>query len=147
MTLSPPATSLDCFSDYVGIPFAWNGYSRRGVSCWGLVVLVYREVYGVSVPKHYEAGCAVARGSPPDSADQWLPSNIWQPIEMGQEEPGDLLHMKGVFRGRVHALHCGLVCGGGLVLHSEEHTGVHMARYKSNLFKNRVLGAYRCRLI
>lgn len=147
MTPSRPATSRLFSDDYVGLPFAWNGYTRAGVSCWGLIVLVYREVYGVRLPRHDQLGARVADGDLPESADPWLPPRIWDPVELGDEREGDLLHMRGVNRGRIHSLHCGVVVRPGFVLHAEEKIGTHVARYRSGTFANRVLGAYRCRLI
>jgi cell wall-associated NlpC family hydrolase len=145
VTASRPAISPDCFNDYVGIPFAWNGYNRRGVSCWGLVVLVYRELFGIYLPRHDQPGARVAHGQAADP-QTWLAPSIWASLELGEAQPGDLLHMVGLHSGRRTDLHCGIVAGRGLVLHAEEGTGSVIVNYERDpRYRRRVMGAYRVR--
>jgi cell wall-associated NlpC family hydrolase len=37
-------------AQYVGLPFRDKGRARTGLDCYGLVVLVLREQFGVEVP-------------------------------------------------------------------------------------------------
>src|SRR5262249_15997138 len=39
---------------YVGLPFRSLGRDRDGLDCWGLVHLVYREVFRLEVPAYSE---------------------------------------------------------------------------------------------
>jgi len=141
-----PTISPESFNKYVGIPFAWNGYDQNGVSCWGLFVLVYKELYGVDLPKHYEYEQLVAQGKETDEKT-WVSRSIWKPLRMGQETTGDALHMLGLHNGKLKPLHCGIVVKKGLVLHSQEGTGVIISKYLSDSrYKKKVIGAYRVRL-
>lgn len=145
MTALRPAISPASFNDYVGIPFAWNGYDRDGVSCWGLFVLVYRELYGIDLPRHDELGGRVARGERAEPST-WLPGHEWDQVALGDEMTGDALHMWGVHGGRHTPLHCGIVVEPGFVLHAEAGAGVVISRYRSDSrYKRRVIGAYRVR--
>lgn len=35
---------------YVGIPYKPMGRDQRGIDCWGLVMMVYRDWFGVELP-------------------------------------------------------------------------------------------------
>lgn len=145
MTASRPATSPASFNQYVGIPFSWNGYDRSGVSCWGLFVLVYAELYGIDLPRHDQHGARVARGEKA-APEIWASVRQWIPLELGEERTGDALHMRGFNGGRLNDLHCGIVVEPGLVLHAEEGAGVVISRYRSDRrYRSRVIGAYRVR--
>ena len=37
-------------NNYIGIPYKWGGRSRDAVDCYGLVVLIYKDKYGVELP-------------------------------------------------------------------------------------------------
>tara|TARA_B100001939_G_scaffold340129_1_gene347774 strand:- start:4679 stop:5110 length:432 start_codon:yes stop_codon:yes gene_type:complete len=35
--------------DYLGVPFLPHGRSRSGADCWGLVYILYQEVYSIGI--------------------------------------------------------------------------------------------------
>lgn len=120
---------------YVGLPFKWNGSDRDGVSCWGLVRLVQREVFQKELPAYDEW---VVKNGDLTSPDQWLPNG--REIDLSEVEAGDILHM----RGGSGPMHCGIVVKPGHVLHIERGAGSNIRNYLTdNRFKNRVIGAYR----
>lgn len=124
------------WNEYVGLPFKWNGKDSKGVSCWGLVVLVHSEVFGNDLPQYDEWGVKTGDLNEPD---QWLPNG--QPIPLDDVQSGDILHMRGGGGGEMH---CGVVTKRGWVLHIERGAGSHIRNYLTdNRFKNRVVGAYR----
>lgn len=36
---------------YLGVPYAWGGATSRGMDCSGLVVLAFKDAYGVNAPR------------------------------------------------------------------------------------------------
>ena len=127
MTASPlrtfPGSSEHWSHSYVGLPFSWHGYDFSGVSCWGLVCLVYEKELDIRLERH-----------------------DWEEIPLKEVKAFDVLHMWGFFNRRRRAMHCGVVVRPGYVLHAEEATGSAVSRYTRNrMFENRVIGAYRCR--
>lgn len=129
------------WNDYVGIPYEWCAASRDGASCWGLVCLVQREVFGKRLPAFDEVETALQRG---DSADPGQYAVLGQRVPIEQVKSGDVLHMRGLVGGAVAPLHCGVVTVPGEVLHTEEGAGSHIQKYQGNpRFMNRVIGAYR----
>lgn len=134
-----PASS-EWWNDYVGLPFKWNGTDRQGVSCWGLVCLVYLEVFNIRLPRfdELEAGIALGDENVADFA------RTGRQIALDDALPGDVLHMWGVHEGKRRPTHCGIVTQPGFVLHAESVVGSCISRYKGdNRFLHRVIGAYR----
>lgn len=124
---------------YIGIPFKWGGYTRDGVSCWGLLCLVQEEVFGRKLPHQNEAVESTRLGKE-------LPRRIWHsdvvatPITMGDAKGGDVLHM---LSGDRRPTHVGVFTGTGHVLHIELGTASFVESIRSPRFKWRPIQAYR----
>lgn len=43
------------YEPYVRLPYAPDGRSRDGIDCYGLVHLVYRDLYGIELPEYAAA--------------------------------------------------------------------------------------------
>lgn len=52
--LNPHNYTPNDFSKYVGIPFVPGGRDRKGADCYGLMVLVYREMFNTELPEYDE---------------------------------------------------------------------------------------------
>ena len=129
----------DWVSEYVGLPFEWNGYSRDGIGCWGLVALVLSEQYGIEVPRHDDIAELMAEG-----AEVQVPTvQGWSQVGLPQAQGGDLLHMRGVTDGRIHPMHIGIVVALGHAIHIEKDVGSCMIDYRIKKHAWRVIGAYR----
>jgi len=148
MGLTPrqsPGYSRAWWNDYVGIPFQWNGYGPDAVSCWGLVHLVYAEVFGIALPRYDDAVGMVEAGRL-RRADRWTHTPGFSLVREPYRS-GDILHLWGVSGSHRTQTHCGVVTEPGRVLHAEEATGSVISRYKGdNRFADRVIGAYRCKI-
>lgn len=143
-TSLPPtlrASSDIWWNSYVGLPYKWNGTSRAGVSCWGLVCLIYEEVFGIHLERHDEIEAGVAAGDPAAVAEYAIAG---QEIPLNQVASGDVLQLKGISGRHITDGHCGIVTRPGSVLHIENGAGSHVIRYEGNpAFRNRVLKAFR----
>lgn len=129
-------------NDYVGIPFRWGGYSRAGCSCWGLLWLVQREVFGNHLPRHDEAVQAVQGGAAPETGI-WQSGIVADPIPMREAGPGDVLKMWGVVNGRRAPLHVGTFVDRSSVLHIEAGTDSVIEHVTSPRFRWRPIQAFR----
>lgn len=129
-------------ADYVGIPFAWEGYDRAGCGCWGLVWLVQREVFGRDLPRHDAFNAEAAEGAEVDPT-LWRSGIAYRPVALAEAADGDLLHMHGTHLGRRTDLHIGVICAGARVLHTEAATGAIVEPLSSPRAARRVIQAYR----
>ncbi|MDM8539272.1 NlpC/P60 family protein, partial [Desulfobacterales bacterium HSG17] len=41
----------DELEKWQGVPYKWGGNSKRGVDCSGLAVIVYKKLFGISLPR------------------------------------------------------------------------------------------------
>jgi len=127
------------WNDYIGIPFKWHGSDRDGCSCWGLVRLVARDVFGKTLPSHddIESRAAEGRGAPQPYF------SAGQPVDLTGVREGDILHMWATYKGKRLPLHVGIITEPGKVLHIEEGTGSIVEDYTRTRCAWRVIGAYR----
>ncbi len=123
---------------YVGIPDLAKGRTRAGTDCWGLAMLVYREVKGIDLPDyaaeylddrdHAEIG-AIARRE--KVAARWR--MVAEPKEF------DLL----LFSVAHHDSHVGIHVGHGQMLHVVKEDCAKIGRYDAAPWAGRFVGAYR----
>lgn len=124
------------FDKYIGIPYKWKGYDLDGCDCWGLVWLVEKEVFGNRLERHDELTLD-------DDPQCW--GDRFKKINLGEEQPGDVMHMWGVSSVGVKSPHhVGVIIEKGKVLHIEKGTDSIVEDYnKSPRAKWRVINAYR----
>lgn len=123
-------------NDYVGIPYVPRGLTREGVDCWGLVRLVYRDLYGITLPAgpdQYDPGdgpavAAIFSGPPRDD---------WRLAEVPEE--GDV----ALFQVMGWPSHIGVICAPGAMLHAREGHAVCVERIDTGRWKHRLVGVYR----
>jgi cell wall-associated NlpC family hydrolase len=125
---------------YVGLPYRSLGRSRDGLDCWGLVRLVWADLFGVTV-EGFEGGYA-------DAADRARLDGLirgelpFHPVVgAGAERPLDVVF----FRQAGCVSHCGVICGAGLMLHAHGPAGVVVESYQMGVWGRRLFGIYRHR--
>jgi cell wall-associated NlpC family hydrolase len=123
---------------FVGIPFLTGGRSYDGVDCWGLVQLMYSDLWDITLPDMhgYEAGVACPR-----ELEMFVEAERpkWEQVESGAERVGDvvLLRISGC------PCHVGVVVYPGSMLHCEDGVGVVHEAYDHLRWQKRVVGFYR----
>ena len=122
--------------DYVGVPFVEHGRDAGGCDCWGLVRLVYREVFGRVLPGYY--------GAYSDSHDGASISALinrearhWAPVD--KPRPGDVV----VCRIEGRPWHVGVLLTEGVMLHTERGTDAVVERIDGLRWQRRIEGYYR----
>jgi len=125
---------------FIGLPWQEKGDTHAGVSCWGLGVLIYREVAGIVLPTYAEAFANSAERAEIaaiiDGATSAWPWNLVLP---GQERDLDV----AIFRRAGMDTHVGLICGRGRMLHITHDQESAIVDYRSGRWAHRLAGTYR----
>ncbi len=130
--------------NYLGLPYANDGRDPvNGIDCWGLVVLVYREVFGIEVPAYLNAFAGGQDYRALDTAERDEVAALadgarcnW--IQVTDARLGDVIDLSWTLRRP----HCGIVVSRRHMLHAsppaskcEDFTGLTWTR--------RLKGCYR----
>jgi cell wall-associated NlpC family hydrolase len=135
-------TLLDWANDLVltNPPFAEKGRSRKGLDCWGLVVLAHREVLNKDIPTYEEEY--------ETTEDHKLLNDIflenmikWEQISTENAVPGDVVVIN--LAGR--PLHAGIIVDKNLMLHTERKIGTVIERFDHPKISKRLAGIFRYR--
>lgn len=119
------------YSKYIGIPFKYGGRSEKSLDCYGLVMLLYKELHNIILPdmdspeylEEIEKLMAAEKLN-------WTPC----PIEEGAVL---LFNIKG------YGSHVGYYIGEDKMIHTWEQTsGVTIERLSFS-WNNRILGSYK----
>ena len=129
-------------SMYVGLPFASFGRDRKGVDCWGLLYLIYKEHFKVDVPSYVEDYLGenekkeIARLLATETT-----TYPWISVIPGNEKEGDML----VFRERKDGIeaHTGMVISKGRMLHISRGRLASIESYATPSWGARFVGLYR----
>jgi len=125
---------------YVGLPFRDKGDAPNGVSCWGLAVLVYREVAGLTLPTFADAFVSSAERAQihaiaARAASAWP----WSAVAAGGERDLDVV----LFRRAGLVTHVGILCGPGRMLHVSSGQDSAVVDYQTGRWAPRLAGVYR----
>lgn len=117
-------------SEYIGIPFKYGGRTKQNLDCYGLVMLLYKELHNIELPD-------VVSPEYLETIAELVSTELvkWQPCELKE---GALL----VFSIRGYGAHVGYYLGGDKMIHTWEKTnGVTIERL-SHSWQHRLLGTY-----
>jgi len=123
---------------YVGIPFVSNGRTQEGCDCYGLVRLVLRAEYGITLPElSDDYSDALNREQTARLFAENLPVLAVEKLTAPQEAAVVIITEGG------RPCHLGIVAGGGYILHSGAVTGTVCQRSSHPGLRGRIQGYYR----
>lgn len=111
---------------YIGVPYKWGGTTRRGMDCSALVRAVYREAYGIELPRTSKQMYRLGQGV----------------SGTGRLRPGDLVFFK-IDASGPGISHVGVYLGDGRFAHASSSRGGTIERLETPYFRNRYAGARR----
>ena len=113
---------------YLGVPYKWGGTTRQGMDCSALVRAVYREAYGIELPRTSKQMYRLGR-----------------PIERRHDlQAGDLVFFR-ISSSGPGVSHVGVYMGKGRFAHASSTKGGIVVAFDQPYFKNRYAGARRIR--
>ncbi|HMB97829.1 MAG TPA: NlpC/P60 family protein [Balneolaceae bacterium] len=108
--------------EWRGTPHILGGTGINGVDCSSFTQIVFREYFGMDLPRNTRKQLAEGKG-----------------IRRNQIRPGDLIF----FRTSRRDLHVGIAMNGGDFLHAASSTGVAVSNLEENYWAGKYLGARR----
>lgn len=121
----------------IGRPFAHRGRGPAAYDCWGLVMEVYRQTWGIELPDYAADGSRAFRAVAAATIEG--ERGAWIELAQGEERPGDVVMLRRFGR----PLHLGVVLPQRRFLHADDPGGVSCPRYDAMAWRSRVLGFYR----
>ena len=111
---------------YLGVPYKWGGTTRAGMDCSAFTRAIFRETYGVELPRTskqmYGVGRAVARRQ--------------------DLKPGDLVFFENTYSGP-GVSHVGIYLSEGRFAHASSSEGGTITPLDNPYFQRRYAGARR----
>jgi cell wall-associated NlpC family hydrolase len=117
---------LQVVDQYLGVPYKWGGTTRQGMDCSGFARAVFRETYGVELPRTAEQMYAL--GQPLD--------------DRAELQPGDLVFFRNTDEGP-GVSHVGVYLDDGRFAHTSRTSGSAIASLETPYFRQRYAGARR----
>lgn len=119
---------LRVVDSYLGVPYKWGGTTRRGMDCSAFTRAIFRETYGVELPRTSK-----------------------QMYRLGQQiddrrslHPGDLIFFRDTYAGP-GVSHVGIYIGDGRFAHASSSKGGTITPLEAAYFRQRYAGARRIR--
>jgi cell wall-associated NlpC family hydrolase len=125
---------------YIGIPFVSNGRTTDGCDCYGLVRIVLRNEYGITLPElsdNYADALNIKETA--RLFAEHRPVLAGEKIDAPEEKAVVVITEHGA------AAHVGIVAGGGYILHTGIKTGSVCQRETHPVLRGRIEGYYHVR--
>ena len=108
--------------DWKGTPYILGGSGRNGVDCSSFTQIVYRDYFGLNLPRHTSRQLQEGTG-----------------VRRSHIRPGDLIF----FRTARGVLHVGIAMQDGDFLHASVSSGVMISNIRENYWAGIYIGARR----
>lgn len=125
----------DKFSKYIGIPFVDHGVSKEGCDCYGLVLIVYKEEFGIDLPWLGDSySHAYRRKDVNSTVKKNIDLGCYIDVTNEPRKPLDII----IFRTGGLETHIGLWVEDGWLLDILEGAHSTIRRYDTSEWKNRI---------
>ena len=121
-----PSRLARVVDSYLGIPYKWGGTTRAGMDCSAFTRAIFRETYGVELPRSSKQIYGVGRAIPQEQS----------------LKPGDLVFFKNTYSGP-GVSHVGIYLGNGRFAHASSSKGGTITPLDNPYFQPRYIGARR----
>ena len=122
---------------YVGIPYIKGESGGSGCDCWGLVVMVYRDLLGVELPLYQDYRTSAADVEAVANLVAGAPDS-WHEISGSEATYLDLV----IIRAAGIESHVGLLAGSGMILHTTPQVGRSVSERASSIRLSRRISRY-----
>ena len=121
-----PSRLMRVVDTYLGVPYRWGGTTRQGMDCSALTRAVFREAYGLELPR--------------TSGEMFRLGRL---VEPGSSlRPGDLVFFR-LSESGPGVSHVGVFVGDGRFAHASSSRGGVLDELSASYFKSRFAGARR----
>lgn len=117
---------LQVVQGYLGIPYRWGGTTRQGMDCSALVRAIYRQTYGIELPRTSRQMCELGR----------------RVAGRDRLRSGDLLFFRDPSAGP-GVSHVGIYLGEGRFAHTRPRTGSTITAMADPFYTRSYVGARR----
>lgn len=128
-------------SKYIGIPFKDGGSDTSGADCWGLVQMVYSDVFDTDLP-HYSIS-ALDVGRVIDAMQEARDQGLWEEVSKGDYQQGDVVALAMHPKYRDFVNHVGIFVGKNSFLHTQEKHGAIISPMNCVIYSRLIKGVYR----
>ena len=114
-------------------PFVEHGRDYDGWDCWGCVLCAYRDVLGIELPSYSRED--YRRALPGTRLAELVDRErraMWRAVP--EPAPGDVV----VLKIKRYPVHCGVVLGGGQMIHAHHGTDTTVERYGGLIWRDRL---------
>ena len=126
-------------NEYVGIPYQLHRQDHSACDCYGLVHLIYKEIYSVLLPTYFDE--YTSKSSQKDLENLCIRGKkFWTKVPKHQEREGDVIYL----RANGFEMHVGVVVGDGKFIHNSLKIKTSaLSEYSNIKWRNRLLGFWR----
>lgn len=122
------------------IPYKLGGRDYKGIDCWGLVVLAYKELFNLDIPTYDGTMSSVSNKNTKTAEDIINHLELSAPFTRVEEpQYGDfvLINILG------NPTHIGLMIDSSHMLHISDKSGIAYEDIRSIKWQRRIQGFYR----
>lgn len=122
-------------NNYIGIPFKYKGRDENGLDCWGLVRLIYKNEYNISLPSFSEEYADSDIDRIQELIAQYKEG--WESVDSPTEGTVVLLKVMGA------ESHVGVAISPTHFIHAREGYDSAIEAFESPYWKRRVVGHFK----